>query len=126
MPDAGPKLAQSGHSPQWISHAFEISHTICEGKIQMRRLLGVLVLALLLYRPAHAEMTVQEYLGTPATGTKHDVTVLWLSGIELGLSWANIFYQHEGFPPLYCPPEHVALTHDEVVSILDEYLKCDE
>ena len=44
----------------------------------------------------HAEMTVQEYSRKPATGTEHDMTVLWLSGIELGLNWANSFYGHEG------------------------------
>jgi hypothetical protein len=89
----------------------------------MRKLLAVLVLALLFYRSAHAEMTAQEYLRQPLTGTKHDLTVFWLSGIELGISWTNDYYGNQGFPRLYCVPEHLTLTHDQTASILDEYLK---
>jgi hypothetical protein len=89
----------------------------------MRKLLTLLVLALLLCRPAHAEMTVRQYLQEPQTGTKHEVNVLWLSGIELGMSWASTWYETHGYPRLYCPPEHLALTDDQTISILDDYLK---
>jgi hypothetical protein len=93
----------------------------------MRKLFAVLVLALLLCRPAHSEMmTAQEYLQQPQTGPRHDAIVLLLSGIEAGMYTASAYYETVGFPRLYCPPPHLVLAGEKITAILDEYLKSNE
>jgi hypothetical protein len=82
----------------------------------MRKLFAVLVLAFLLCRPAQAEMTAQEYLQQPLTGTKHDAIILWLSGIEEGMYTASVYYESDGYPRLYCPPPHHAGRRNSLLS----------
>jgi hypothetical protein len=93
----------------------------------MRKLFTVLVLAFLFCRPAHSEMmTAQEYLRQPQTGPGHDAIVLLLSGMEAGMYLASVYYERDGFPRLYCPPEHLVLAGEKITAILNEFLKSNE
>lgn len=90
----------------------------------MKKLLTILMPVLFLCRPAHAEMTIQEYLQQPHTGMKHDLNDFWIAAMETGMSWAISYYDNQGLGQrLYCVPEHISLTQDQTVRILDDYLK---
>jgi hypothetical protein len=44
-----------------------------------------------------------------------------LSSYENGMAWANATLQEQGSKPLYCPPEKVALTGDQLLDILRRF-----
>lgn len=45
---------------------------------------------------------------------------VYISGVAVGISWANTAL--DAGSQLYCPPEKLALTVDNYVSILDAYI----
>ena len=81
-----------------------------------------LMLLLLLCGPLHAEMSVEEYLQRRGTSS-HRFDSLWLYGMENGFSWANTTNEGKGLSPLYCVPRNLALTEEQVTSILDQYIR---
>ncbi|MGA2841736.1 MAG: hypothetical protein ABSG18_16440 [Steroidobacteraceae bacterium] len=79
---------------------------------------------LLLGGPAQAEMSVEQY--TQKSGTSHMLDTVWLYGVQNGFAWANAYNGDRGLPPLYCQPENLALTRDQVTNILDNFIKTDQ
>jgi len=76
---------------------------------------------LLLSSSAQAEMSAEQYI--QQTGTKHTLDTTWLYGVQNGFAWANAANESHGLPPLYCQPRNLALTQDQVIDILDNYIK---
>ena len=48
---------------------------------------------------------------------------MFVVGISDGLEWANVSNLRKRAPQLYCLPEKLGLTNDQIISILREYVK---
>ena len=42
----------------------------------------------------------------------------FISGIEEGLSWANVAVKNQRQPPLYCQPDHLTLTVPQIIDVM--------
>ncbi|MGH6878211.1 MAG: hypothetical protein ACREHV_12690 [Rhizomicrobium sp.] len=68
---------------------------------------------------AHAAETVTSFLQAVDEPLDHSVAVTRLSGIYSGLSQANSYLADDRREaPIYCVPEQLALTEDQMVSLL--------
>jgi hypothetical protein len=80
----------------------------------------------LLLGVAHAESDVNKFLRDYDAGNvveRHRMSD-YLSSIETGMSWVNVFLAEDRKErPLYCPPNTLALTGDELVDILRRALE---
>lgn len=68
--------------------------------------------------PIHAEVPLKLY------ETTKDVKEMqtYLTGVGKGYFWANVHLIVRQLPPLYCPPEKLAVNARNYVEILDDYL----
>jgi len=75
---------------------------------------------------AHAESDVNKFLRGYDAGTlaeRHRMSD-YLSSIELGMSWVNVLLAEDRKErPLYCPPNTLALTGEQLVDILRKELE---
>jgi len=46
----------------------------------------------------------------------------YITGVGVGLMWANTGLENIGRPPLYCQPGKLALNVDNILQILDDYI----
>ena len=75
--------------------------------------------ALLFAPPAAAEPTVEQYLAS--RGEDRTVLTAYIIGAQDALGWTNAALQERGDAPLFCVPERLALTRDQVVDIVDRF-----
>jgi len=80
------------------------------------------VLAVLLAGHCFARtLTVGSYMQE----TREDIkgfNKIWIDGVFSGLEAANGFSKVAGKPPLLCLPPKMAMTNDQILSVLDLYL----
>jgi Rap1a immunity proteins len=91
----------------------------------MRLALAIFSYCLLL-GAAHAEADVSTFLrgyDAASLAERHRMSD-YLSGIEIGMSWVNVFLAEERKDrPLYCPPNTLAPTGEQLVDFLRTELK---
>jgi len=91
----------------------------------MRLALAVWICCLLL-GAAHAESDVSTFLRNYDAGTlteKHRMSD-YLSSIEIGMSWVNVYLaENRKERPLYCPPNTLAPTREQLVDVVRTELK---
>jgi hypothetical protein len=51
------------------------------------------------------------------------VSKLYLRGLSDGFAWANISSAHDGNPKLFCQPETIALTIEQLIDIFKRFSK---
>jgi hypothetical protein len=68
-------------------------------------------------------MSADEFLRRTA---QTEIGAGFLSGLEQGYSWANTELKYRRQPPLYCPPQKVALTFTQVRDILSRYIESNQ
>ena len=80
--------------------------------------------AMMLSTAAHAEPTAKELLGiVHAGGPNASVMRTYVVGVSSGLLSANSELALDGQKQFYCQPRKLALTGDQVVQILRDYLE---
>ena len=47
----------------------------------------------------------------------------WIGGMQLGLPWANVMLKGRGQPLLYCQPEKLTLTDDQMIDMMRRAMK---
>lgn len=85
----------------------------------MRKFLIGLVGCMALSTQAKAEPTANEYLRSG----KPELLQILAGGLGLGLEWASTFVEVRGDEPIYCPPDHLAVTSHQYVEILRQHVK---
>lgn len=80
--------------------------------------LGLLLLA----GSAHAELYVPDYL-VARHASNWEGTRLWVLGLGEGYMHANTKLKHRRQAPFYCQPPRLAMTADNYVRILDDYIE---
>lgn len=66
--------------------------------------------------PAFAEPSLKDFLDS--RGEARELFEVYIVATEDALSWANASLENEGRQGLYCPPQRIALTADQVVDIV--------
>jgi hypothetical protein len=84
------------------------------------RLLSLTVLALIAASPVRAEISTQDALKDYDSGSK--IVITYIQGLRQGLEWANAGNRHINQRPLYCPPPKLALSLQQYVSVLKDYM----
>lgn len=87
----------------------------------MRTLLALIGLLSLVPSIARADITVPQWIA--ASESERQVMLIYLAGVEHGLSTANIALVDEGRAALYCPPPRLPLTAEQVGAIVDHFLE---
>ena len=70
-----------------------------------------------------AEISVNQYEGARKHWKRGDVLETQVSGMIIGLGWANAELVDRKEIPLYCQPGKLALTAENALDLLDEFLK---
>jgi hypothetical protein len=70
--------------------------------------------------PALAEVTTEQALKAYESGSS--VGRAYFQGLDQGYDWANTAIQNRNQTPLYCSPKQIALTVEQRVTILKDYL----
>jgi len=81
-----------------------------------KKIVLMLILTLIVASPAIA-LDVQEY--EERKNTSRDVLKIYINGVGEGYSWSNSILKQRGNPPLYCPPQKIALNADNYMAIID-------
>jgi hypothetical protein len=82
-----------------------------------------LIAGVLMLSPAHAEPSASEALKDMAKADQSAIPSVFLNGAVAGLTWANSWLDLDGKPRLFCPPDKLALTLEQDISILRHYVE---
>lgn len=66
-------------------------------------------------------VTLAEF--TAAKGEQRSAYLFWLSGVEAGIQVANVRLKLAGQAMLYCQPNKLGLTIDQVEDIMNRYVR---
>ncbi|WP_297799527.1 hypothetical protein [uncultured Brevundimonas sp.] len=93
--------------------------------MKIKHLVVALTAALTLAAPldAKADPDIQIYRESKIDEIKNELIRLYISGVENGFKWANASAELTHGVKLYCAPPELALTEDQIVSILDRYIE---
>src|ERR1700756_2906913 len=84
----------------------------------MKTILGLAVLAFLITEPAHADATTKDTLAL----YNNPVGRAFLAGMTEGMKWTNAGIEARTGQALYCTPPAIAITVEQHVSILRDFL----
>jgi hypothetical protein len=86
----------------------------------MRSFVMIIIFLLsLLSAPAFAEVPVKDYQKFKNSESMQ----MYVAGVGVGFSWANIFMIDETGKVLYCQPSKLALGTDNYIRILEDEIK---
>lgn len=54
------------------------------------------------------------------------IAAAWVQGVTTGMSWMNSELEFNGKERIFCAPEKLAITTDQYIDILRQYLKTDK
>jgi hypothetical protein len=70
------------------------------------------------------ELTVDGYREEIGKGgMEKSIILTWLDGVYRGLDWANAVLKAEKRDQWFCPPKKMAVTEEQIQSILDRYIE---
>jgi hypothetical protein len=76
---------------------------------------AVLSLSLALSAPVRAEVSVSKY-----REVKNDASIeIYVSALEHAYGWSNAFLVMEGRSPIFCAPEKMRFTHQDLLFVID-------
>lgn len=79
-------------------------------------IITIFFLLVIVFQPAHSEIALKSF----NTAKNNPTYRLYIGGVGVGLSWANIRMATKGIPPLYCQPESLALNSDNYISFIEQ------
>ncbi len=82
----------------------------------MKKLLGILVLGLLWCNAGFSSKVL--YYGNYKKNPNKNEYIEHLKSVESGMSWMQIVYNDKGFDSIYCPPEKINLSIDNITEAL--------
>ncbi|MBT8333843.1 MAG: hypothetical protein HKP41_17185 [Desulfobacterales bacterium] len=95
----------------------------------MKRILAAVVIIMACASNSGAEETfktvsLSSYLESRDNGgASFELIKSFVNGVADGYSWANIDTEGTWGKQFFCPPEHLAVSRDDYLDILDEYIK---
>ena len=95
----------------------------------MKRILAAVVIIMACVSNSGAEETfkgvsLSSYLESRDTGgASFELIKSFVNGAADGYSWANIDAEGNWGKQFFCPPEHMAVSMDNYLDMLDEYIK---
>ena len=72
---------------------------------------------------AKAEPDIRMYREAQTDEVRKELIELYLIGVAGGLKWTTAVAEFLGQDPIYCPPPELALTDDQILSIVDRYIE---
>jgi hypothetical protein len=93
-----------------------------QNKTGLRHETGLLCLIALLTivlstTPAAAETSAREFLQMYASDD-NQAAKIYLRGLHQGVSWSNTVLNYQKLPKLYCAPDTITLTDDQVQDVI--------
>jgi hypothetical protein len=67
-------------------------------------------------------MTANEFVNNLNSPAKRPFVMMYLHGLSEGLEWYNAGVSNRHGKPLFCPPENVAVTIDQYISVFNRFL----
>jgi hypothetical protein len=72
---------------------------------------------------AHAALDVQQYQQFMHDPNKEDTAKAFIFGVQVGMSEINAMNSLVGNKSIYCQPDNLAITMDQDIEILNEYIQ---
>ena len=82
-------------------------------------LIGLIVFGFFLVSSANAELRIKDYKRIKDT----EIFKTYILGVGVGVEWANTVVSNRGQSPLYCAPGKLAITTENFLQILQDYIE---
>jgi len=90
--------------------------------MQRRLILATLALVISWQSGFARNLTLNMYLKERQAEPQRGYDLIWLDGLYNGLLMASIEMSLNGKGDLFCPPEHMTMTTEQIADILDRYI----
>jgi hypothetical protein len=87
-----------------------------------KRAITLAIVLLITPSAAFAALDVQQYQLFMQDPEKEDTTKAFIFGVQVGLAEMNALNSMVGNKAIYCQPNNLAITMDEDIEILDQYI----
>lgn len=84
----------------------------------MRSIKSLIFMSTLMFCSGSTALELQDYERIRG----NEMIDLYIGGVATGIFWSSLQIKSQGNAPLYCPPEKLAFTTGQYVSILDRYI----
>ena len=89
----------------------------------LKKLIIIILFALILPLSAYAEFTVEEYRQFEQYPEVKESLNSYVTGVGRGIFWANVMLGFQNTPPLFCIPANLSLDEGIIISLLDQEIR---